>query len=169
MCNVKPPIKPMPRSRRSLWWFFFLYISTHITTYLVVFPCILIFSKKIPLKYIFKKKDCDIGALVILYVIFTVFTMIFMLLSWLKDPGYIPKGTDKKEFLVNEMFNRHIFYFKFNIISKKKLLVKYESSSLCPECEILKPLRSRHCEVCNQCVRVFDHHCPWINNCVAAK
>ena len=35
-----------------------------------------------------------------LYVIFTVFTMIFMLLSWLKDPGYIPKGTDKKEFLV---------------------------------------------------------------------
>ena len=162
MCNVKPPIKPMPRTRRSLLWFFFLYISTHITTYLVVFPCIFIFSQ-ITIK-IYLKKDCDIEALVVLYVIFTVLTMIFMVLSWLKDPGYITKGTDKKEFLVNEMFNRHNIF-----ILKKKLLIKYESSSLCPECEILKPLRSRHCEVCNQCVRVFDHHCPWINNCVAVK
>lgn len=47
--------------------------------------------------------------------------------------------------------------------------MKYDSSELCPECEILRPKRSRHCEICNRCVYVFDHHCPFINNCVGAK
>lgn len=108
-------------------------------------------------------KDCDIETLVILYLLFICLTMIFMLISWLKDPGYISKGTNAKEFLVNQIQNFKIIFFY------KQLLEKYEASSLCPECEILKPLRSKHCEICNSCVRVFDHHCPWINNCVASK
>jgi hypothetical protein len=37
---------------------------------------------------------------------------------------------------------------------------------LCPECLIIKTPRSRHCSVCNKCVERYDHHCPWINNCV---
>ena len=37
---------------------------------------------------------------------------------------------------------------------------------LCPECMIIKTPRSRHCSVCNKCVERYDHHCPWINNCV---
>lgn len=37
---------------------------------------------------------------------------------------------------------------------------------LCPECLIIKTPRSRHCSVCNRCVERYDHHCPWINNCV---
>ncbi|CAG9480771.1 unnamed protein product [Plasmodium vivax] len=37
----------------------------------------------------------------------------------------------------------------------------------CYVCGVVQILRSRHCNACHRCVRTFDHHCPWINNCVA--
>ncbi|CRG99539.1 palmitoyltransferase, putative [Plasmodium relictum] len=37
----------------------------------------------------------------------------------------------------------------------------------CIICNIFQPLRTKHCKICKRCVRTFDHHCPWINNCVA--
>lgn len=37
---------------------------------------------------------------------------------------------------------------------------------LCPDCQLLRTPRSKHCPICNRCVERFDHHCPWINSCV---
>ena len=37
---------------------------------------------------------------------------------------------------------------------------------LCFECQVIQTGRSRHCYSCQQCIDVWDHHCPWINNCV---
>ncbi|KAF8384897.1 hypothetical protein PRIPAC_74039 [Pristionchus pacificus] len=38
----------------------------------------------------------------------------------------------------------------------------------CYECRLLKPDRTHHCMSCGHCAVRFDHHCPYLNSCVAA-
>jgi hypothetical protein len=36
----------------------------------------------------------------------------------------------------------------------------------CPTCEIVRPVRSKHCARCDACVQRFDHCCPWTGGCI---
>lgn len=38
--------------------------------------------------------------------------------------------------------------------------------NMCHTCKTVRPIRSKHCRQCDRCVDHFDHHCPWIDNCV---
>ncbi|KAF9074361.1 DHHC palmitoyltransferase-domain-containing protein [Rhodocollybia butyracea] len=33
----------------------------------------------------------------------------------------------------------------------------------------VKPYRAHHCRACGTCVLKYDHHCPWIGQCVGAR
>jgi len=56
--------------------------------------------------------------------------------------------------------------------AEKSLLDLYltnETHKVCPECIVVQPKRARHCTICRMCVFKYDHHCPWLNNCIGAR
>lgn len=85
-----------------------------------------------------------------LFTAVSAISLITFIIVVFKDPGYLRSAPGAKVL----------------VKPRQELLENYDSLSVCPECVLVKPPRSRHCQCCNRCVAKFDHHCPWINNCV---
>ncbi|KAK6619516.1 hypothetical protein RUM43_012273 [Polyplax serrata] len=77
----------------------------------------------------------------------------YFLKSWKGDPGVIAYTQEEKFRTIIELAEKGGF----------------ERQWFCSTCLVRRPIRSKHCAMCNRCIAKFDHHCPWVGNCIGAK
>lgn len=51
-----------------------------------------------------------------------------------------------------------------NLFKNNQLI--FFDGQVCHTCNIIKPARSKHCRLCDECYVGYDHHCHWINKCI---
>ena len=97
---------------------------------------------------------------IIMHILFSL-TLFFMIISYLIEPGIIPKNCpDFVKINVEENSNEN----------KKKLVIpRIFTERKCNTCKIIRPSGASHCRICDNCVMGFDHHCVFISNCVGKR
>ncbi|CDY68411.1 BnaAnng27190D, partial [Brassica napus] len=79
-----------------------------------------------------------------------------------KDPGYIRMNRHDPQTMKDD---EPLLKIELN----NPALLSGNWTQLCATCKIIRPLRAKHCSTCDRCVEQFDHHCPWVSNCVGKK
>ncbi|KAL0340464.1 UNVERIFIED_CONTAM: protein S-acyltransferase 24 [Sesamum radiatum] len=79
-----------------------------------------------------------------------------------KDPGYIRMNIHDS---ANMKDDEPLLKIEIN----NPALLAGNWAQLCATCKIVRPLRAKHCSTCDRCVEQFDHHCPWVSNCIGKK
>lgn len=55
------------------------------------------------------------------------------------------------------------------LIWEKEVDGHVERHRYCATCNVYRPPRASHCSICNNCVKEFDHHCPWVGTCIGKR
>ena len=124
-------------------------------------------------------------------------TLFFMFLSFIIEPGIIPRKCpefskllennynnlrdskkennegEEKDFKLEENINNsnngNEIKNNKNEDDKKEIIPRIFRERKCITCNIIRPPGASHCRTCDNCVLGFDHHCYYISNCVGKR
>lgn len=97
----------------------------------------------------------------------TVASIALLLRTAFSDPGIMPRQKDHQEYFDS----RTESYRKKQPPRYHDIVLRGHPFKLkyCITCNIYRPPRCTHCSVCENCIERFDHHCPWIGNCIGKR
>uniref|UniRef100_A0ABM5ES23 Palmitoyltransferase n=1 Tax=Pogona vitticeps TaxID=103695 RepID=A0ABM5ES23_9SAUR len=175
-----PPPPPPPRPRRK--WEVFpgrnrfycggrLMLARHsgvflLTLGLIVVTSGLFFAFDCP----FLARNLTLAIPIIAGILF-FFVISSLLQTSFRDPGILPRATaseaaDLEKWIDNLGTSTYRPPARTMEVVINKYMVKLK---YCYTCKMFRPPRTSHCSVCDNCVERFDHHCPWVGNCVGKR
>ncbi|XP_022773421.1 protein S-acyltransferase 8-like isoform X2 [Durio zibethinus] len=114
-------------------------------------------------------------AILVVAIVFTIYVLILLFLTSARDPGIIPRNSHPPEefrydsSVSTEVGGRQTPGLQFPrtkevMVNGVNVRVKY-----CDTCMLYRPPRCSHCSICSNCVERFDHHCPWVGQCIGLR
>ncbi|GMP82138.1 hypothetical protein CsSME_00036590 [Camellia sinensis var. sinensis] len=107
--------------------------------------------------------------------VFTAYIIVLLFLTSGRDPGIIPRNLHPPEpdddassistdWAGSQCGGQNLPLTKEVTVNGMIIRVKY-----CHTCMLYRPPRCSHCSICNNCVERFDHHCPWVGQCIGKR
>ncbi|RAL51601.1 hypothetical protein DM860_011103 [Cuscuta australis] len=143
-----------------------------VTVMLIVLP-VGVFCAFVAREFQHHSQECNAGYVIMsVAIILTVSVLVFLFLTASRDPGIVPRNSHPPDEILNcyssapavSSNEKCVPHTKEVRVNGLAVRVKY-----CDTCMVFRPPRCTHCKICDNCVERFDHHCPWLGQCIGKR